>query len=815
MTTTTNNYFTCIGKGHGAPAIPATREEWEALRNEPWLSDMCRRIAAGDEALKAKLPVWTPGCAEFKNNHRAIADAVKPLQRLMLDFDEKGHSEEILAGAMALNEQGRWRILLVEESVRKGTHVLIALPEGMTPQEAQQRFSTDIGFVADPATKDIASRCIYMVPSEHTLYVSEEMFFSEELRGKSEELMTQDPLRSTSPCSVPLVPLEEGQCSLDSPSANDANQKELSPFKGNSLRGGVIPSGERDLAECSGEDGAEQYPFEYNGIGYGEIIETLEEQMGGAPEHGSRNNFIFSMACHLRYVCNDDPQWIASILPTYGEGREKWMATIRSACNRNQTRQMPRIMKRTLAICKQKAEDNSEIINHKSEMDFPPEMPKRLPPLVKLLISRTPKVYQPAVAHAVFPALGAHLWKTYFRYIDNVLHEATLMNVLVGETGAGKNCISEPINHILKDIRSRDRDNLAREREWKREMQTKGANKDKRQRPEGLVIQEIDPDMTNAAFVQRLADAEERFLYTKMNEIDQFDALKTSARSKAHFQIMCLAFDPGNVYGQTRVGTGSVSERVCIRFNWNASTTLRKGQSYFSSVLTDGPISRINFCMIPPREIGSAMPIYGAYDAAFEEELRPYIECLAKARGVVECKQATALAKKLVEECAEMARLSQNRVYENLSFRANVIAYLKAMVLYVAHGERWDKTMEDFVRWSLHYDLWCKMRLFGDAIEAQEATEGTKKNRGPQNLLDLLPEVFTRDEAAALRTRVGVRGGSLTLMLSNWKQRGDIELYGEEMPRNEASQQRYIKTEAYLKKHPQRDPSMESTQSPL
>ena len=541
------------------------------------------------------------------------------------------------------------------------------------------------------------------------------------------------------------------------------------------------------------------YETEYNGVSYTDLVATLEEQMGGKPEHGSRNNFIFSMACHLRYVTNDDPEWIARILPTYGEGREKWMATIRSACNRNQTKAMPRIMKRTLAICKERLEDKSEIINQKSEL--PPEMPKRLPPLIKLLVSRTPKVYRAAVAHAVCPALGAHLWRTHFRYIDNVLHEATLMNVLVGETGAGKNCISEPINHILKDIRLRDRENLSREREWKREMQTKGANKDKRQRPEGLVIQEIDPDMTNAAFVQRLADADERFLYTKMNEIDQFDALKTSARSKAHFQIMCLALDPGNVYGQTRVGTSSVSERVCIRFNWNASTTIRKGQAYFNSVLTDGPISRINFCMIPPREIGSEMPVYGAYDAAFDEELRPYIERLTKARGVVECKQATLLAKKLVEECAETARLSQNRVYENLSFRANVIAYLKAMVLYVAHGERWDKTMEEFVRWSLHYDLWCKMQLFGNAIEAQEATEGTKKNRGPQNLLDLLPEIFTREEAGAMRNRVGIRGDSLAQMLNNWKGRGYIELYGEEVPRNEASRQRYIKTEGYMRRH--------------
>ena len=754
--TTTNMKFTCIGKGHNAPAIPATREEWEKLRREPWLADMCRRVAAGDEELKGKLPVWTPGCAEFKNNHRAKVDALKPLQRLMLDFDEKGHSEEIFAKAMELQAQGRWKILLVEESVRKGTHVLIALPEGMTPQEAQQRFSADVGFVADPALKDVESRCIYMVPSENTLYLDEDKLFSPQI--------------------APIITEEH------SPADDKRDEKK-----------------ENNPCESVKSVVQEDYSEAYDGIAYEDIVQTLEEQMGGKPEHGSRNNFIFSMACHLRYVTNDDPEWIAQILPTYGEGREKWMATIRSACNRNQTKQMPRIMKLVLAICKQRVEDNSQLTMDNSQL--PPPMPKRLPPLIKLLISRTPKVYQPAVAHAVFPALGAHLWRTHFRYIDNVLHEATLMNVLVGETGAGKNCISEPINHILKDIRQRDRENLSREREWKREMMTKGANKDKRQRPEGLVIQEIDPDMTNAAFVQRLADAEERFLYTKMNEIDQFDALKTSARSKAHFQIMCLAFDPGNVYGQTRVGTSSVSERVCIRFNWNASTTIRKGQAYFQSVLTDGPISRINFCMIPPREIGSEMPIYGAYDAAFDEELRPYIERLAGARGVVECKQATSLAKKLVEECAETARLSQNRVYENLSFRANVIAYLKAMVLYVAHGERWDKTMEDFVRWSLHYDLWCKMQLFGDAIEAQEATEGTKKNKGPQNLLDLLPEMFTREEAGSLRQRVGIRGGSLSQMLLNWKQRGYIELYGEEVKRSEANRQRYIKTEEYLRKH--------------
>jgi len=750
-------YFTCIGRSHGAPAIPVTRADWEKTRRDPKLAEMCRRIASGEEGLKRKLPVWTPSCAGFSNNHRAIADALKPLGRLMLDFDEKGHSAEILERSLKLQEAGKWEILLVEESVRKGTHVLITLPEGMAPQEAQQRFSEDVGFRADPALKDVA-RCIYMVPMEYTLYMNEKMF----LFGTQGHEDTES--------SQSVIPHK-----------NESGKLRVSE------------------SLCS-EKVDTHYPQTHENIPYTDIIETLEEQMGGKPEVGSRNNFIFSMACHLRYICNDDPEWIARVLPTYGEEKEKFLATVKSACQRIQTKTMPRIIKRTLAICKRNLELDTQ---HSELADLPPEMPKKLPPLIRLLVSRTPKIYQPAVAHAVFPALGAHLWKTYFRYIDNVLHEATLMNVLMAGTGAGKNCISEPVNHILKDIRLRDRENLVREKDWKKEMQTKGANKDKRQRPEGLVIQEIDPDMTNAAFVQRLTDAEERFLYTKMNEIDQFDALKTNANKKAHFQIMCLAFDPGNVYGQTRVGTGSVSERVCIRFNWNASTTIRKGQAYFRSVLTDGPVSRINFCTIPERPIGSELPVYGTYDAEFDEELRPYIECLNKARGVVECRQARALARKLTAECAEFARLSESRVYENLSFRANVIAYLKACVLYVAHGERWDRTMEDFVRWSLKYDLWCKMRFFGEAIEAQEEQLPVAKNRGPQNLLDLLPEVFTREEAQQMRQRNGVKRGTVQAMLDNWKFRGYITLV-ETAPVQDIGMQKFCKTVKYLKDHPQR-----------
>ena len=402
----------------------------------------------------------------------------------------------------------------------------------------------------------------------------------------------------------------------------------------------------------------------------------------------------------------------------------------------------------------------------------PLPMPKRLPALIKLLTSKTPDIYKPAVAHAVFPSLAAHLWKVRFRYIDNVEHEATLMNVLMAGTGAGKDCISQPINRIMADIRLRDAENLKREAEWKREVNSKGSNKDKRQRPEGLVIQEVDPDMTNPAFVMRMAEADEHFLYTKMNEIDQFDALRGSARGSQQFQIMCLAFDPDNRYGQTRVGTQSVTEKVCIRFNWNAATTIQKGQRYFSRVLTDGPISRINFCTIPEREIGADMPVYGTYDSAFDEELRPYIERLTRASGVVDCPQAFRLAKKLKDECAEFSRLSQSRVYENLSFRANVIAWLKGCVLYICNDYRWSKEIEDFVRWSLKYDLWCKMQFFGAAIEAANQEAEHTPKRGPRNLLELLPDEFTLHDAELVRQAQGLDTKGTNGMLRQWVHRG-------------------------------------------
>ena len=706
------NIFTCIGRGHGAPALPATRQEWEAMRREPWLAEMCRRIEAGDEKLKRRLPIWTPHCAAFRDNHRAAADALKPLPRLMLDFDEKGHSAEILERSLALQKEGKWQVLLVEESVRRGTHVLIVLPDGMTPQETQQRFSADVGFQADGALKDV-SRCIYMVPEDHTLYVDEERLFNGELK------------------------MENGELAADDEEKNSQLSTIHSPL--------------------------------FKGIPYSEIIGQWFKLAGGEPVPGERNDKLHRLASHLRYIADNDETLMLQVMPRYGLSEEEMKGLIHSACSARWY-SMPKMMQQALNNGEMPADDednNSQL----SILNSP--LPKRLPALIKLLVSRTPDVYKPAVAHAVFPALGAHLHRVRFKYIDNVEHEATLMNVLMAGTGAGKDCISEPINRIMTDIRRRDEDNLRREREWKNEVTSKGANKDKRQRPEGLIIQEIDADMTNPAFVMRMAEADGHFLYTKLNEIDQFDALRGSGRGGQQFQIMCLAFDPGNRYGQTRVGVQSVTEKVTIRFNWNAATTIQKGKRYFSRVLTDGPISRINFCTIPEREIGADMPVYGTYDAAFDEELRPYIENLVKAQGLIDCPQAFKLAQTLKEECADFARLSQSRVYENLSFRANVIAWLKACVLYVANGCQWDKTFEDFIRWSLQYDLACKMEFFGADIE-EANQQGMVRDRqlpGRRNLLELLPDEFTFQDAVRVRQREGLDAQGTSAMLRQWKHR--------------------------------------------
>ena len=711
----------------------------EAVRRGEMSKDDFETLKA---ARKKMLPVITPH-ATFKNGRRLNADAV-PSGLSMYDVDHINDPRAYYDTKVRGREAELGIVLAHVTPSTEGLRLLFVIPRaGMAPDEAQRWMSVRLGDAAyDGAVKDLA-RCSFLVPREYVLYLDEEKLFNEELRMKNEESLGNEELRM---------------------------KNEEWPADGENSSFG----GEADILHSS-------LP-KFKGVPYSQIIQQWFRLAGGEPVPGERNDKLHRLASHLRYIADNDEALLLQVMPRYGLSEEEMKGLIHSACSAKWY-SMPKMMREALENEERKmkngewpAEDENSSFGGEADI-LHSSLPKRLPALIKLLVSRTPDVYKPAVAHAVFPSLGAHLHRVRFRYIDNVEHEATLMNVLMAGTGAGKDCISEPINRIMADIRRRDEDNLRREREWKNEVTSKGANKDKRQRPEGLIIQEIDADMTNPAFVMRMAEADGHFLYTKLNEIDQFDALRGSGRSGQQFQIMCLTFDPGNRYGQTRVGVQSVTEKVTIRFNWNASTTIQKGKRYFSRVLTDGPISRINFCTIPEREIGAEMPVYGTYDAAFDEELRPYIENLVKAQGLIDCPQAYKLAQTLKEECADFARLSQSRVYENLSFRANVIAYLKACVLYVANGCRWDKTFEDFIRWSLQYDLACKMEFFGDAIEAAMNMPAPDPHKpGRRNLLTLLPDDFSFDQAVRMRQEAGLDAKGTGHMLSQWKLRGYITI---------------------------------------
>ena len=729
--------------------------------DSPMVARVCAEIADALEAVrrgemsrpdfdtlkaerKRSLPVITPH-ATFANGRRVNADAV-PSGLVMYDVDHisnpRGYYEEKVRG----REAGLGIVLAHVTPSLEGLRLVFVNPaEGMTLADAQMWMSRQLGDAAyDGAVKDLA-RCSFLVPRDYILYLDEEKLFA------------PAPFQAEPSCHA-----ERSEASRRSFAEAQDDKKE----------------GASQLSTLNS-------PL-FKGIPYSKIIQQWFALTGGEPVQGERNTRLHRLASHLRYITDNDEGLMLQVMPRYGLPEEEMKGLIHSACT-SKWYSTPKEMKEAIGNeeLKMKNEELSadddknssfggaaDILHSTLKEELPPSLPPRLPDLIKLLVSRTPEVYKPAVAHAVFPSLAAHLHRVRFCYIDNVEHEATLMNVLMAGTGAGKDCISEPINRIMADIRRRDEDNLRREREWKREVTSKGANKDKRQRPEGLVIQEIDADMTNPAFVMRMAEADGHFLYTKLNEIDQFDALRGSGRGGQQFQIMCLAFDPGNRYGQTRVGTQSVTEKVQIRFNWNASTTIQKGKRYFAKVLTDGPISRINFCTIPEREIGADMPVYGSYDAGFDEELRPYIENLVKAQGLVDCPQAYKLAQKLKEECADQARLSQSRVYENLSFRALVIAWLKACVLYVAQGCKWDKTIEDFVRWSLQYDLWCKMEFFGDGIaQAMSESQAEGKRHGRMNLLTLLPDEFTLADAIRMRQSQGMDADGTRQMLWQWTYR--------------------------------------------
>ena len=808
------NHFIAMNPQRGgnkgsASCLPLA--EYDKLIAQPWLHDMVEQIRGGNDKLKGLMPFRCGHYSRFLKNHRSQKDAdpTSFLFQTTIDIDDKELVGIAIEMARQLNcSDSIWNgmLLHLEYSARKKLHIDIRMPIGMTIEETQRAYCEALGVPCDESCFT-PERILFITDQDSEIYRSKDWYAvlpADELKRRRQAYLDRGLTIDGRAGKVNSL-----QFTVNSNSNDNVQNNRLSGNDGNpavSHGSAIQPAqpGNSHGADAGnlGSAGGYQIPdglptsgtaSEKSLIAFDLFAESAGLKNVNIDTEGSRHSSLLAIMSagasrvmseeELRRVVavkmpsfaqeRDCRQLIHDFYEKYGDSSKPFSRDVirinaQAETQANQLRINNEELRIQGASAGNQTVQSSNLNVQSSEDDYPapPEMPKKLPKLVELLVSQTPDVYKPAVAHAIFPPLATHLCRTYFNYIDNVEHEATLMCCLLAGTGAGKNCVQMPINLIMEDIRKRDKDNLKREKEWKDEVTRKGANKDKRKRPENLVIQEIDADMTNPAFVMRTAEAQEHFLYTALNEIDQFDNLRGIGNQQ--FRIMCLAFDPGNQYGQTRVGTQSVTERVTIRFNWNASTTINKGIRYFSKVLTDGPISRINFCTIPEREIGAEMPVYGTYDDTFRENLKPYIEHLNMASGTINCPEAFALAQKLKEENADFARMSQDRVYENLSFRANVIAYLKACVLYVANGCQWESEIEEFVRWSEQYDLYCKMRFFRDAIVKSEQ-EGVKSSkRGPSNMLQLLPNEFSYQQAEQLRSDLGLDTKGTRRMIATW-----------------------------------------------
>ena len=798
-------------------ASPEIRKMIQQIRGELPIPKVnandAEAVKKAQDRLKSELPFFCPHYGIFKNNVRRQENAQPEsfMFQTIIDVDDREYVDKAIEKARELNcSDSIWNgsLLHLCYSARKKLHIGIRLPVGMTIEETQKAYCEALGVPYDESCIT-PERMIYLTDKDSEIYRSK-MWCA--VLSKKEILMRRQAYLDRGLTVDGRGKVNSLQLKINSNGKNNENNR-LSGNDGNtavSAGSAVQPAQPGDShgadAPHIGDSGGNQNAGglearEKNLIAFD--LFTQAAGLGGMEIDtvGSRHSSLLAImsAGASRVMEEEELMKVVRVkMPSYYQENDcHQLIHDFYAKYADNTKPMSREVMRVNALAEQKASQQAnraeqvnslqltgnrgnqqvnslQLTGNRADEDYPdpPEMPKKLPKLVELLISRTPEIYKPAVAHAIFPPLATHLWKTRFRYIDNVEHEARLMTLLLAGTGAGKSSVNRPIDFIMEDIRLRDAENLKREKAWKDEMLRKGANKDKRKRPENLIIQEIDADMTNPAFVMRTAEAQEHFLYTSLNELDQFDALKGSGSQQ--FRIMCLAADPGNKYGQTRVGTMSVTERVTIRFNWNASTTIQKGQRYFSKVLTDGPISRINFCTIPEREIGEDMPVYGTYDESYREALRPYIENLNKVTGLIECKEAFQLALKLKDENAEFARLSQDRTFENLSFRANVIAYLKACVLYVANGCKWEPEIDEFIRWSEQYDLYCKMRFFGDMIAKENFMAEKSSKRGPQNLLQILPDNFTAAQLLAIRLEHGLDAKGTDMMIRQWLHRNYI-----------------------------------------
>ena len=767
-----------------------------------------KALAKAREELKKQLPFRAIHYARFLNNHRSQGDADPEsfLFQTTVDVDDAEYVEKALERARELNcSDTIWKgmLLHLEYSARKKLHIDIRMPVGMTIEETQKAYCEASGIPYDKSCIT-PERIIFITDKDSEIYRSKEWYMvlpAEEISLRREAFLKRGLTIDGRGVAVNSLKLTVNSNHKVQSSKFNVQSNRFSGTNGdNAVYAGTAvqpaqpgdshrvndshlsPAGDHQDAGgvATQENGGVATPeaSEKNLIAFELFKEAAGLQGMDIDTIGSRHSSLLAiMSAGASRVMGEEElmKVVAKKMPSYYEERDcHQLIHDFYAKYGDSSKPFSRDVIRINATAEKQASGANHTVQsskfqvQSTEDEYPPAppMPTKLPKLVELLVSQTPDIYKPAVACAIFPPLATHLWKTRFRYIDNVEHEATLMCCLLAGTGAGKSCVQMPISLIMEDIRKRDMENLQREKEWKEEMMRKGANKDKRKRPDNLIIQEIDADMTNPAFVMRTAEAKEHFLYTSLNEIDQFDALRGIGNQ--HFRIMCLAFDPGNIYGQTRVGLQSVTERVTIRFNWNASTTIEKGQRYFSKVLTDGPLSRINFCTIPEREIGERVPVYGNYDDQFRKKLKPYIENLCAATGLIECPEAYALADKLSEENADFSQVMQNRIYENFTFRANVIAYLKACVLYVANGYRWEEEIEDFIRWSERYDLWCKMRFFEEDIR-NSANRGEHSNkRGPSNLLQALPDMFTEQQVVDARNALGLPKEGTAHLLATW-----------------------------------------------
>ena len=803
-----------------------------------------KAVKKAREGLKRQLPIRAIHYSKFRNNHRSSEDAVPEsfLFQTTIDVDDVDYVDAALEKARELNCSNtiwKGKLLHLEYSARKKLHIDIRMPMGMTIEETQKAYCEAAGIPYDKSCIT-PERIIFITDKDSEIYRSKEWYGvlpAEEIQARREAFLKRGLTIDGKGTPNTIFQIQNTDSNVqdnrfqgtDSHSAVSSGAAIQPAQPGNSHRadddyisytGGSQKAGglAAQEAESASEKNLIAFDLFQDSAGLkGMNIDTVGSRhssllaimSAGASRVMSEEELMKVVAKRMPsyYQENDCHQLIHDFYAKYGDSSkpfsrdvirvnalaEQAAKSLLAGDCKSPERLAGDFMGQMAGNANHTVQSsNLNAQGEEEEYPAPPPMPKKLPKLVELLISKTPEIYQPAVAHAIFPSLATHLWRTRFRYIDNVEHEATLMTCLLAGTGAGKSCVQKPIDFIMEDIRKRDQENLKREKEWKDEMMRKGANKDKRKRPENLIIQEIDADMTNPAFVMRTAEAKEHFLYTSLNEIDQFDALKGSGYQQ--FRIMCLAFDPDNLYGQTRVGTQSVTERVTIRFNWNASTTIHKGIRYFKRVLTDGPVSRINFCTIPERDIGEDIPVYGTYDEEFRNSLKPYIDNLCMASGLVECKEAFHLAEVLKDENAEFSRLSQDRVYENLSFRANVIGYLKACVLYVANGYQWEPEIEDFIRWSERYDLYCKMRFFGDAIKKAERDGDQESKKGPMSILAFLPDKFSYQQVESLRLKNDMNAKGTAKMLRNWLHRGYIEKEESDSVTQKLSDSVYFKT---------------------